>query len=398
LRNLSVVLPQKDTAGGAATQPAWIDAFREAGLNAAEFQASSSEWVPPMAYDARMAWTGPVRVEAAAYRGKLVYFEVVPAWRVPRRQAIVTGFPMQFWVLAPVFLSVLGVGGWAALRNLRAGRGDRRGALRLAVFVFGARMVAWAFSAHHIPGIDELTDLLLTGLESAAFWAASVGVVYLALEPMLRRHWPERLIGWSRLLAGEYRDPLVGRDVLVGTLFAAAALLVTEIANAAHRWLGLSPIGPHVFVGSAMIGIGGFLPYTMNAAITALVQSLLIVFVMFLPSLLLRQEWASRGVAFVVLCAMLLPSKTYRGTHYLPWEMVTVLLLMIAVLHFGALTGAVTLFVIHMQVFFPITTELTAWYARGFGLFLLLVAAIAAWGARASLAGRPLFGPRFLEE
>jgi hypothetical protein len=39
-----------------------------------------------------------------------------------------------------------------------------------------------------------------------------------ALEPYLRRRWPERIISWNRLLAGEFRDPLVGRDILIGSL------------------------------------------------------------------------------------------------------------------------------------------------------------------------------------
>ena len=40
-------------------------------------------------------------------------------------------------------------------------------------------------------------------------------VVYLALEPYVRRTWPVILITWSRLVSGQLRDPLVGRDLLV---------------------------------------------------------------------------------------------------------------------------------------------------------------------------------------
>ncbi len=37
-----------------------------------------------------------------------------------------------------------------ALRNLRLGRGDRKGAFRLAVFVFAVCFLRWLFTAHHV--------------------------------------------------------------------------------------------------------------------------------------------------------------------------------------------------------------------------------------------------------
>jgi hypothetical protein len=53
-----------------------------------DLQPATPEWAPPCACDRQAARTGaladcpdfPVRVEAAAYRGRPVYFEVMPAW------------------------------------------------------------------------------------------------------------------------------------------------------------------------------------------------------------------------------------------------------------------------------------------------------------------------------
>ena len=44
----------------------------------------------------------------------------------------------------------------------------------------------------------------------------------MAVEPFARRTWPKLLISWQRLLNGRFRDPLVGRDVLLGGLVGAA--------------------------------------------------------------------------------------------------------------------------------------------------------------------------------
>ena len=43
-------------------------------------------------------------------------------------------------------------------------------------------------------------------------------VLYLALEPYVRRYWPQAIISWTRVLGGRWRDPLVGRDVLYGVI------------------------------------------------------------------------------------------------------------------------------------------------------------------------------------
>ena len=48
-------------------------------------------------------------------------------------------------------------------------------------------------------------------------WAAAMlWLLYLAVEPYIRRFWPSTLVSWSRLIAKQWRDPLVGRDVLLG--------------------------------------------------------------------------------------------------------------------------------------------------------------------------------------
>ena len=58
------------------------------------------------------------------------------------------------------------------------------------------------------------------------FWT-----VYVALEPYVRKLWPDALLGWSRLLAGHIRDPRVGRDLLIGIAFGILLGLI-DVAKA----------------------------------------------------------------------------------------------------------------------------------------------------------------------
>lgn len=51
-----------------------------------------------------------------------------------------------------------------------------------------------------------------------------------------------------------------------------------------------------------------------------------------------------------------------------------------------------------MIIFFPITTELSAWYATSYLLDLLVLVALTAFGFYASLGGQPLIRGRLLED
>ena len=77
--------------------------------------------------------------------------------------------------------------------------------------------------------------LLEPGLGFAAYQSLIVAFFYLALEPVVRKRWPWRLVSWNRLLSGRLRDPLVARDILIGlaagTVFIIA--LVHEVAGPA---------------------------------------------------------------------------------------------------------------------------------------------------------------------
>ena len=125
-------------------------------------------------------------------------------------------------------------GAFFARRNLRLGRGDRRGAARLAFFIFGLEIISWLFAEHHLATEWELLRFFSAAgyalLDSGVTW-----MMYIALEPFVRRHWPRVMVGWSRLLAGNFRDPLVGRDLLAAGVLAISGVcmfyLVVPIAS-----------------------------------------------------------------------------------------------------------------------------------------------------------------------
>ncbi len=406
------VPPQLDQGPGKAAPPDWSLLFQEAGLNFADFQQTASQWVPRSAYNERMAWNGtypgvpdlPIRVEAASYHGLPVYFEIVSPWRRPNAQ--VPYQPTASDLLGTIglltlFFGTLVTGAWLALKNIRAGRGDRRGAFRVAVFVFALRMFYWVIAKHHVADTEEFL-LLLTGLQSALFWACVVGLMYLALEPYLRRRWPERVISWSRLLAGDFRDPLVGRDILIGAVLGCACLLLGSLSDQVPRWLGLPPNVPDVFVNpdtTTLNGIRGFLPLLINQLSASVVQAFIIIFLLLFLAMLLRKNILGL-IAGWLLIATVFTMVASGGRSYVSWpfNIAVATLFVIAAARFGPITLISTLIFVHLRVFFPITTELTAWYAGDFVLDLIFLVTLAFYGFYTSLAGQPLFSGGLLKE
>jgi len=113
--------------------------------------------------------------------------------------------------------------------NARTGRVDRRGAFRLIVPIFALALGAWILGAHHVATWEALQQAR-HAVSQALMTAVLSGITYLAVEPHVRRRWPAVLVAWSRLFAGRWRDPLVGRDVLAGLALGAAAGLISTAA------------------------------------------------------------------------------------------------------------------------------------------------------------------------
>jgi serine/threonine-protein kinase len=225
LRDFEAIPAEKPTGvSGAPFDEAAL--FKAVGYDPAGFTETTPAWVPLVASDVRKAWKGPapglpdteVRVEAASMGGKIAAVKVVFPWSKPRREAAkaATGGALV-GSLVMIGLNCLAVlfGLIFAVRNLRKNRGDKKGALRLAIFSGLLTLVAWLGSAHHVAEPAEW-NLFSNSAEDAVFGGVAFWVLYLALEPAVRARWPQALVTWNRLLAGKFGDAQLGAHVLTG--------------------------------------------------------------------------------------------------------------------------------------------------------------------------------------
>lgn len=406
LRSFEAVPPEHDTSV-APGAPDWVPFFAMAHLDIHQFQNAQPEWTPSAGSDARAAWTGiypgpnsiPIRVEAASLHGKPVYFTIVWPWTKP---AHVANNSASFWGSVvnhgfTVFWWMVNLGAiWVAWLNLKAKRGDSRGAFRVGIAICVARLLMWALQAHHVQ-IDVEEGLFNHGLALAALEGVRYWIFYLALEPWVRRYWPQALLSWARVVAGKVRDPLVGRDVLYAVLFGILyCLFILAYDYWYTRTTGGYPAGEVPF--AALMGLHGFSSLVSQNIYYAITNGLQFFLFLFLLRALVRKPW----IAAILLVAIFTSLKAAPSDHEGPvlWMFWTIIygILVFLMLRYGMFALMVMIFVINCCMELSLTPDYSAWYGLSSLAVLLMMSALALWGFRVSLGGRPLFSTAALEK
>ncbi len=400
LRSFAAVPPQKTLTADTA-QADWSQLFIESGLDQTKFQSVPSIWTPPYESTERAAWEGSypdhpemkIHVEAAAFEGKPVYFDILDEWDRPRDVGTsLARFRERALVvlLLSVFIIVMLGSAFLALRNLKSGRGDRKGAFRLAAFILLVFFLRWLFTSHHVATEEEALNFI-ANVQNMLFWTVFFWVVYIAFEPFVRRRWPGRIISWSRLLAGGFRDPLVGRDLLIGALFGLGLVLCGfYLANLVPQWFGYLPSTPWWdFPATQLLGLRSFAYGFTNQIYASVFQGFMLLFVLLLFFIILRRERVAAFALWLIIAVAL--SLTYETPVGIPFACLGAFMCVLVLYRYGLLALITAIFFLHLVIFYPITSDLSAWYAADFVLALIICVALTGFGFYTSLAGEPLF-------
>jgi hypothetical protein len=408
LVGFQAVPPQRDppvSAAPPAPAPDWSPLFVAAGLDTASFHSAAPEWTPLAWGDARAAWTGsfagyeniPVRIEAASYRGKPIYFDLIYPWTEPDRSTpYLPALSQKIWTvtLCFFFFAVLIGGVLIARHNLLLGRVDGRGAFRLGSFIFVVFLAMWALRAHHIAALDEI-DLFVIALGWGLLAAGLVTLLYLALEPYVRRKEPQTLISWSRLLSGKFRDPLVGHDLLVGSLYGVALVIMEVSDNLILPLLKKLPPVPNIGHTETLLGVRAAIGLLLAYVFFWIVYALGIFFVVFLLRLALRKDWLA-GIAAVILFSIPSLNDESPILSFLMAVLIWVSILLV-LKRFGLLAMVTGLVVQNVLILFPVTTHFSRWYAAPGLTGLAFIAALAFYGFHTARAGQPIFSGAVLD-
>jgi serine/threonine-protein kinase len=392
-------------------EPDFHPLIAAAGFDEGGLASVPPRWTPPFFVDARAAWDGSfpsgakAHLEAAAYRGRPVFFQVTGPWTLPDRQVPeVTSARVQALQLILLFLLVTVTLSAVLLarRNARMGRVDTRGAARLARYALAVVAAIWLLVAHHVTRFDQEMELLMQGAGLTLFLGGVVWLLYAALEPPVRRRSPLRIVGWSRLLAGRFEDPLVGRSVLLGVFWGCLKAFLQCMSRVSARGMGMPPPVPWATDLDALVSPRFAVGDLMAAQITALAVMMGLLLLLVVLQALLRREWAAAVVMVLIMGAqggLSLGSEALSLGQWLAYVSYTGLSTAIVVyvlLKEGFLAGVVTYLVQFLFITAPLTLDTRAWYA-GIGLFYIaVIASMGVYGFWAARGGEPLLGDGLL--
>jgi serine/threonine-protein kinase len=391
-------VPQsRSTLTPSARTADWTVLFDTSGIDSSQLSPVQVESVPPVSSDQQAAWTGrfpdepsePMHVAAAALNGVPVYFSLrSPA--PPQGGFLGPDFSQTTRVIvgmlgAVVILSTA-IAVTLAWSNYRRGRGDLKGSSRLAIFGFAGSLALVSDGPYDVA----------RELGSACVSAAVMWVLYMALEPYVRRRWPETLISWTRLLSGRLRDPLVSGHMLAGLALGVA------LAVLFHTWLVIQSRGEYVAVGVLHLGAGRWLLDSIGMLAYVVQVSFGSLFLLFLLRAFLPRPWLFFVAA--VLVVPFLPASVFEAltTDIVDRNVGAALTFVVgcfpvlALLRLGLLSVVVMLFAGVMAANF-VSPDYTAWYAAPgiAGMATILLAALV--GFRFALGGRKVWQRNPLE-
>ncbi len=380
----------------------WSILLRDAGFDPSTLKSTTSLWTPPVYADTRVAWKGvypdrpdiPVHIEAASVGGRPAFFQIFEPWS----EKTIGGSPappgISIGGIAAIVLAALVIVGaiLRARRNVRTDRADHAGAMRVAIVLLVADVLWGLLQAHHVLAPFPIVLTLAVVLAGAALLGTLAYVVYLALEPDLRRKSPRTLVSWSRVIAGRLRDPLVGRDLLIGAAVGVGIVLFRQLQALSPSWIGRAPDlarPPIIFDGSVLRTLAYIVGESSQAALIA--TALLLTFVLLM--VVLRRKRLAVACFLVLLFAI----SSGQTTHWIQWPFSALLVavVVVTVARLGLLPLVVAEIVQNALYETPLVLDPGSWLAPASYTALIFVLGLAVFGLRTSLAGQRVFAGRF---
>ena len=401
-----VAVPHPRRGDNVPKQPVdWNVLFGAAGLDQSTFKEVEPQWVPTTFADERRAWEGPLpehpqetfRVEAAALAGRPVSFTLVGPWSRSARESrplpisafnrflnTLSGLVMPGLMLAAVIL---------AWRNLKHGRGDRRGAMRAATVLFVCQIAAW-LCGRYIGEFGTDLERLFDAIGRSLFDAGLLWVAYLGLEPYIRRFSPDSLIGWTRMLNGRWRDPQVASDLLIGVCAGLGMTLFYGVHNLIPPLFGRPepmPLPPNETM--SLLGVRFVIARILASFSGALSSGMLAVAGVVTLLIFLRRKWLTHIASSAIFVWVVIQTMFPAGTPVLDVLIgLGIIGIWTGVILYGGLLATVAALTTHFLLLrAPITTDFSSWHATPGITYLLVIGGaglIAAYLARTAVATR----------
>jgi serine/threonine-protein kinase len=197
------------------------------------------------------------------------------------------------------------------------------------------------------------------------------------------------------MLAGQFRDPVIGRDLLLGILFGILLSVFEHMQTFAELAFHRPPSEPQTFSIATLDCLRCAFATLVVQATSSLSTALGIFFLFCLVRLVCRKSWIA-----AIVTVLLFSTAAFGGENplvdFLFVAPVFAVFLWV-LLRFGLLALAATVMANNLSGNMPITTSFGAWYAEAGVFFIVAMALIVLYAFQISRAGKPLFGASFLD-
>lgn len=389
--------------------------FTAAGLDQTKFKAVQPQRIPQVFAEERVAWEGvypeypdqQIRLEAGSIGGWIVACRIIereyPKSQVATPQRLASLQRVSQWVLLGLLLVTISGAALLAFRNVQSHRTDYSGAWRAGVFLFVSTLLSLALRADTLRSESALAGNLIWMVAIALLMGVILCVLYVAVEPYVRRVWPEAIISWTRIVTGArstgdprtpgllsgWTDPLVGQSLLIGALLGAGAIVAMQLWALFPGWLGQPPARPF----TSTLGIGAI--NSTREALSQLARCVLLgVLLGTLPlvacvllKLVLRRTWLVLtivGGMQALLWGLINPPMTWPA-----WILFAFLAAasMLVLVRYGIVSLMAAGFVYYAGTSMPITFNAASWFFGTTLLTLVVLVALGAFGAVVAVRG-----------
>jgi serine/threonine protein kinase len=337
---------------------------------------------------------------AAAIRNQVVRVDTFARGNALGKLALVAddaALTAQVWAMFILILVLPVFGGIIIARhNLRKKRGDIRGAMVVGISIVILNLLMYLLSVD-VREVGLFAILLGVTARSPLGYAlvrgVTMAIAYLAIEPYLRRLWPSVLVSWARLVAGRLRDPILGRDVLIGASAGAALQLLAVAARVAERVLGF-PIPPAQLSANllqTLMSVPSVMAFVCLALFVGLQRTTTGYTIMLVFRFVLRSTRVAILATFLFIFLALLDfgSKAVL-MEALVWFLTLTLLLWVY-LRFGYVAGAVAWSALFIADGLAWTLDFSSWLAPQAMFAWGIMAVLLGYGFVTAIGGRSLF-------
>jgi serine/threonine-protein kinase len=394
-------------AAVAATPTDWSGVLRAAGRDPSRVLPVAPPVHLFMGADTVAAWAvsdsgaPDTTIVAAAVRGRIVGMDTIHGGKglgdlTPRVEPAPIG-DAQEWAIILAFYAIPLLGSIVlARRNVRSSRVDMRGALVVGVVTATLYVLFYLFKVNQRElGLLRVLTSVTGGsaLGHALVHGVAITLAYLAIEPYVRRLWPRVLVTWARLASGRVRDPIVGRDILIGSAVGVVASLVNLFYQHLSRWLGLNDTAialPRESLGLLLGSQAVLAALSVDLALGTLRVTIYFTILVILRFVLRNNKAAIAGVV-VLFSAMFVDYGAKTVWLDLAISLARNTLGTAVALRFGLVAGMALMSTSLLVSEFPWTTELGAWFGQVAGLGGLIILALMGYGFMVAVGGKSIF-------